>query len=187
MAKMCETQVYPAVVHDQPLLGPADELRHWFAVYIIRNHEKRVAEKLHAKGVEAFLPLFTELKRWKNQTTAKVQSPLFPGYVFARFAGAERIRVLEIPSVVMIIGNGRELLPLPDSEIETLRKGLHLRQVDPYPYLKVGNRARIRSGPLLGLEGIVVRKDDRLRIVLSLDLIKRSVAVHVNADELESC
>jgi transcription antitermination factor NusG len=89
--------------------------------------------------------------------------------------------------VRFIVGDGRKALPLPDEEIETLRSGLHLRQVDPYPYVRVGNRARIRSGPLAGLAGIVVRKDDQFRVVLNMDLIRRSIAVHVSADELEAC
>jgi transcription antitermination factor NusG len=182
---MLETHV--SNVQVMPALSPIERSRHWFALYVIRNHEKRVDEHLRMKGVESFLPLFTVTKRWRNHTTATVDQPLFPGYVFARIMRTERVRVLEVPSVVSIVGNGRELLPLPDAEIEAFRAGLHLRRVDPYPYLKVGNRTRIRSGPLAGLEGTVVRKDGHFRIVLSLDLIMRSVAVHVDADELETC
>jgi transcription antitermination factor NusG len=166
---------------------PAEESRQWYALYIIRNHEKKVAQQLLTKEVEAFLPLYTVTKRWKNNVTAKVELPLFPGYLFVRIARTERVRVLEVPGIVSIVGNGREFLPLPDHEVEAFRQGLHLRRVDPYPYLTVGQRARIRSGPLAGLEGVVVRKDDRLRIVLSLDLIMSSIAVQVDADELEAC
>src|SRR5262249_25638061 len=139
------------------------------------------------KGIEVFLPLYKTTKRWKNRITAKIDLPLFPGYVFVRIALSQRIRVLEAPAVVSIVGNSREPLPLPDSEIEALRTGLRLRQVDPYPYLKAGNRARIRSGALAGLEGVVVRKDDRLHVVVTIDAIMRSFAVHVHADELEPC
>lgn len=161
--------------------------RKWYALYTLSNHEKRVEEHLRMKDVEVFLPVTTVVRRWKNRTTAKLQIPLFAGYVFAHISSNERIRVLEAPSVLWIVGSGKEALPLPDHEIEILRTGLHLRQVDPYPYLKVGERTRIRSGPLAGLEGIVVRKDDRLRVVLTIDLIRQSVAVHVEADELEPC
>jgi transcription antitermination factor NusG len=164
-----------------------EQARHWYALYVASNQEKRAEQYLQMKGVEVFLPLCTVTKRWKNRTTVKLQLPLFTGYVFAKIALTERLRVLEVPNVVNIVGNGKEPLPLPDEEIETLRGGLHLRRVDPCPYLKVGQRSRIRSGPLAGMEGIVVRKDNRLRIVLSLDLITRSIAVHVDADELEAC
>jgi transcription antitermination factor NusG len=161
--------------------------RKWYALYVLSNHEKRVEEHLGMKDVEVFLPVSTVVRRWKNRTTAKLKIPLFPGYVFAHISPMERIRVLEAPSVLWIVGTGKEPLPLPDNEIEILRSGLNLRQVDPYPYLKVGERTRVRSGPFEGMEGIVVRKDDRLRVVLSIDLIRQSIAVHVEADELEPC
>jgi len=161
--------------------------RNWFAVYTASNHEKKVQEHLRMRDIETFLPLYTATRRWKNRTTVKVDLPLFRGYVFVRIACTESARVLAVPNVRFMVGDGRKALPLPDEEIELLRTGLHLRRVDPYPYLKVGARARIRSGPLAGLEGIVVRKDDQLRVVLSLDLIRKSIAVHVSADELEPC
>ena len=173
---------------DEPLsLNLANVARQWYALYVFSNHEKRVEQHLQMKDVEVFLPLCTVVKRWKNRTTAKVHIPLFTGYAFVHISPFERVRVLEAPGVLSIVGVAGKPTPLLDAEIEILRTGLHLRRVDPHPYLKVGNRARIRSGPLAGLEGIVVRKDDRLRVVLSLDLIMRSVAVHIEADELEPC
>lgn len=174
---------------DVPLenLVPFIKQRHWYAVYTASNQEKRVEHHLRNKGVEVFLPLYTVLRRWKNRTTATLELPLFAGYLFTKIAPNERIRVLEVPAVLSILGSGHELLPLADAEIETLKSGLRLRQVDPCPCLKVGNRARIRSGALAGLEGVVVRKDEQLRVVVSIDSIMRSFAVHVNADELEPC
>ena len=162
-------------------------VRNWYALYTASNQEKRVEQHLRMKGVEVFLPLYTVTKRWKNRTTQKIELPLFTGYIFARIALTERVRVLEVPTVVSIVASGRELLPLPDNEIDTLRLGLQLRQVDPHPYLKVGNRARIRSGPLAGLEGVVIRKDGNLRVVVSVECIMRSFTVQVYADELEPC
>jgi transcription antitermination factor NusG len=167
--------------------SPVEQNRLWYALYTASNQEKRVEQHLRMKGVEVFLPLYTIAKRWKNRMTMKVELPLFAGYAFVKIALAERVRVLEVPGVVSLVGNGREPLPLPDAEIDTLRTGLRLRQVDPYPYLKVGNRARIRAGALAGLEGIVIRKDDRLQMVVSIDAIMRSFAVRVHADELEPC
>jgi len=161
--------------------------RNWFAVYTASNHEKRVGQHLQMRDIETFLPLYTVTRKWRNRTTVKLELPLFSGYVFVRIARTESARVLAVPNVRFIVGDGRRALPLPDREIETLQSGLRLRRVDPYPYAKVGARVRIRSGPLAGLEGIVVRKDDQLRVVLSLDLIRKSIAVHVSADELEPC
>ena len=157
----------------------------WFAVYTTSNHEKKVQQRLQMRDVETFLPLFSVTRRRKNRTTVKLELPLFSGYVFVRIARTESARVLSVPNVLSIVGDGKRALPLPDAEIETLRAGLHLRRVDPHPYTKVGARVRICSGPLEGLEGIVVRKDDQLRVVLSIDLMRKSIAVHVSADELE--
>jgi transcription antitermination factor NusG len=157
----------------------------WFAVYTTSNHEKKVQQHLQMRDIETFLPLYSVTRRWKNRTTVKLDLPLFTGYVFVRIARTESALVLAVPNVLSIVGDGHRPLPLPDSEIETLRSGLHLRRVDPHPYTKVGARVRIRSGPFAGLEGVIVRKDDQLRVVLSLDLINKSIAVHVNADELE--
>ncbi|SPE25614.1 Transcription antitermination protein nusG (modular protein) [Acidobacteriia bacterium SbA2] len=159
----------------------------WFAVYTASNHEKRVEQHLRMKEIETFLPQYSVTRRWKNRTSVKVDLPLFSGYVFARIAPTERIRVLEVPMVYSIVSNGREPAPLPDAEIERLRACLHGRQVYPFPYVKVGNRVRVRSGAFEGLEGIVVRTYGGLSVVVSIDLIQKSVAVHVEADELEAC
>jgi transcription antitermination factor NusG len=161
--------------------------RHWFAVYTAPNHEKRVGQHLKMRDIETFLPLYTITRRWRNRTRVTLELPLFSNYVFVRIAHTESARVLATPKVHFIVGDGHKALPLPDEDIETLKSGLHLRQVDPCPYLKAGVRVRIRSGPLAGLEGIVIRKDDKLRVVVSLDSISRSFAVHVTADELEPC
>jgi len=167
--------------------SPPSVERHWFAVYTVSNHEKKVQEYLQMREIEVFLPLYSVTRRWRNRTTVKVDLPLFTGYVFVHIARSESVRVLAIPNVRFIVGDGRRALPLPEKEMELLRTGLRLREVDPYPYVKVGARARIRSGPFAGMEGIVVRKDNQFRVVLSIDLIKKSVAVHVTADELETC
>jgi transcription antitermination factor NusG len=115
-----------------------------------------------------------------------LELPLFPGYIFVRIGCAERIQVLEVPGALQVIeGAGRQLAPLPDEEIEALRSGAHIRHAEPHPLLTVGQRARIRSGALAGMEGIVVRKSNSLRIVLTLDLIMQSISVEVDGEELE--
>ncbi len=167
--------------------GVDDAARSWFALCTLPNHEKKAELHLRMREIESFLPLYTVSRQWKNRVTAKVSLPLFAGYLFVRIALTQRVKVLETPLVRGLVGNGRESLALPDTEIEALRTGLLGRQVDPHPYLKVGELARIRSGALAGMRGVVVRNDGQYRIVLSIDMIQRSVAVHVSADELESC
>ncbi len=157
----------------------------WFAAYTTSRHEKTVAHHLALREIENFLPLYTSQRRWSDGSKVKLQLPLFPNYIFVRIPRRERVQVLSVPGVVSIISRGRDPVPLSDFEVETLRSGLHLRKVEPYPYLTVGARARIRSGALAGWEGVLVRKKNDCRIILTLDQIMKSVVVEVDADELE--
>jgi transcription antitermination factor NusG len=158
---------------------------HWYAAYTCARHEKRVGEQLERKGVEFFLPLYTTRRRWKDRSV-DLALPLFPGYVFVRIPLRERLRVLEIPSVVRLVGSEGQPTPLPDREVDTLRDGLALRlKAEPHPYLRVGRKVRICNGPLQGSEGILVRHKDQFRVVLSIELIMRSVAVEVDAADVE--
>ncbi len=158
----------------------------WFAAFTSPRHEKRVDQYLMQREVEHFLPLYRSPRKWRNGLKVVLDLPLFPGYIFVRIKRTERIRVLEVPGVLTIVGGtAGEMAPLPEAEIEALRSGLHLRQAEPHPLLTVGQRARIRSGALAGLEGIVVRKKGGLRFVLTMDLIMKSIAVEVDGAELE--
>jgi transcription antitermination factor NusG len=157
----------------------------WYAAYTRANHEKRVAQQLSARSIEHFLPLYESVRRWKDRRV-QLQLPLFPGYVFVRIALRDRLQVLEIPSVARLVGFNRTPTPLPEGEIEALKEGLEsgVRAI-PHPYLKVGRRVRVIAGPLEGLEGILIRKKNGLRFVISLNLIQRSILVHTEADWLE--
>jgi transcription antitermination factor NusG len=137
------------------------------------------------RSVEHFLPLYQSVRRWKDRRV-QLELPLFPGYVFVRLALRDRLQVLEIPSVTRLVGFNGSPTPLPDGEIEALKASLEGGvRVVPHPYLKVGRRVRITSGPFEGLEGILIRKKSELRFVISLDLIQRSVAVHCDAADVE--
>jgi transcription antitermination factor NusG len=155
----------------------------WYAAYTCANHEKRVREQLEERSVESYLPLYETMRRWKDRT-ARLQLPLFPGYTFVRIALKDRLRVLEIPSVVRLVGfNGRPAA-LPEEQIERLKKGL-AGGVRPHPYLAVGRQVRIKGGPLEGQEGILLRKKGNFRVVISIDLIQRSMIVDVDAADIE--
>src|SRR5450759_340430 len=167
------------------LVGLARESPKWFAVYTTPRHEKAVARHFESRVIESFLPLYREMHRWKNGCRVSVEQPLFPGYIFARIGRRDSNQVLAVPGVLQIVGSGREPQALPDFEIEALRSGLHLRRFEPHPYLVVGEKARIKSGSLAGMVGVLARKKNNLRVVLTLELIMRSVAVEVDADELE--
>jgi transcription antitermination factor NusG len=167
------------------LVASVVESPKWFAVYTTPRHEKAVARHFEFRRIESFLPLYMEMHRWKNGCRVNVEQPLFPGYIFARIGRRDSTQVLSVPGVLLIVGSGREPLALPDLEIEALRSGLHLRKFEPHPYLVVGEKARIKSGSLAGMVGVLARKKNSLRVVLTLELIMRSVAVEVDADELE--
>lgn len=144
-----------------------------------------MAEHLQRLGIEQFLPVYHSERRWRNGCSVTLERPLFPGYVFVHIPASERVRVLELSSVIAIVSNGRTPVPLPDEEIARLRSGLPLVRAEPHPLLTVGQAARICRGPLEGLTGIVTRQKNNLRVVLTLDLIMKSVAVEVSADDIE--
>jgi transcription antitermination factor NusG len=155
---------------------------HWYAAYTCALHEKRVAEQLAGRAVEFFLPQYETVSRWKDRRV-RLSLPLFPGYIFVRIPLGERLRVLEVPSVVRLVGFNGVPTPLPEIEIEKLRNGLgaSLRAV-PHPFLTAGRHVRITRGPLEGLEGVLLRRKGVLRVVLSLAMIQRSICVDVDAD-----
>ena len=157
----------------------------WFAAYTHSHHEKRVATYFAERQIESFLPLYAARHRWKNRCEMDLELPLFPNYVFVHIDPRERVRVLEVPGVQSLVGFGRTLAPLPQFEIEALRAGLGQRKIEPHPYLVIGERVRIKAGPMTGMEGVLVRKKNNLRVVLALDVIMQSVAVEVDADDLE--
>lgn len=157
----------------------------WYAAYTCANHEKRVAAELGARDVEHFLPLYSSVRRWKDRRV-NLELPLFAGYIFVRLALRDRMRVVQIPSVVRLVGFGGLPTALPDTEMEIMRSGLsHGLHAEPHPFLTVGRRVRITAGPFAGLEGVLKRKKSSLRVVVTLELIQRSVAVDVEAADVQ--
>lgn len=169
------------------LVVPAAEpsAAHWYALYTVPRHEKRVADQINQQGIACFLPLYRSVRRWKDRRK-ELALVLFPGYVFVRLPLQNRLRVLQLPGAVRLVTFNGQPAALQEEEIENLRSRLSCsRNIEPHPYLAVGRHVRVRSGPLQGLEGIVLRTKDRCRIVLSIHLIMRSVAVEVDDGDLE--
>jgi transcription antitermination factor NusG len=163
----------------------AESAARWFAVYTSSRHEKSVAKHLADRQIESFLPLYLKTHRWAKRKPVTLELPLFPNYVFVRILLLNRIAVLSVPGVLGIVGRGLIPCALSDSEIETLRTGCTLRRLEPHDYLVAGERVRIRSGAMEGMEGILVRKKNELRLIVTLELIQRSVAVEVDCDDVE--
>jgi transcription antitermination factor NusG len=167
-----------------PHLMPVAADTHWYAAYTLPRHEKAVREQFNLRSVESYLPLFERPSRWKDRTV-RLQLPLFPGYVFVRMPLAEKVRVLEAPGVVRLVGFSGQPAAIPDGEIEALQRSLALRRAEPHPYLATGKRVRIMSGPLEGLEGVILRRRNQLRIIVSVVSIQRSIALEVDAADLQ--
>jgi len=162
----------------------ADYCPRWYAVFTMPRHEKRVVGICGERQVESFLPLYQVRHRWKNRSTVTLDLPLFPNYFFVRIDPEERLQVLKLPGVLSIVSSGRQLLPIADEYITALRGGLQRYRIEPHPNVEAGDRVCITTGPMAGMEGIVDRQKNDLRIILRLEMIGRSVAVEVAANEI---
>ena len=179
--------------HDSPIapgasgIVPAsnEEVR-WYALWTRSRHEQVVREQLEQKQVEAFLPTVTRWSRWKDRKK-KIDWPLFPGYCFVRFNGAERLPVLKCTGVVNIISFDGDIAPIPEHEIESIRQLVESDlQFDPCPLIREGMMVEVTHGPLKGVIGRLVRKGSHARLVLSVDLIGQAVSVEVDASDVKA-
>jgi transcription antitermination factor NusG len=159
----------------------------WWAVYTRHQHEKVVAEMLSAKGFDVFLPLYQSTRRWKDRS--KVLSlPLFPCYLFVHGGIDRRLQVVTTPGVHMILYRGERVATVPDAEIEALQRAVEgPLHVEPHPFLKCGMRVRVTRGALAGVEGILIRKKNLFRLILSVEMLAQSVAVEVHSSDVEPC
>jgi transcription antitermination factor NusG len=158
----------------------------WWAVYTRHQHEKVVTDMLLGKGLDVFLPLYDSMRRWKDRQKL-LSLPLFPGYVFVRTPNVGRLQVVATPGVHMILSHGEREAIIPEAEIEAIRRTVESPfRLEPHPFLKCGERVRVMRGPLQGVEGILVRKKTAYRLVLSVDMLTQSVAVEIDATDVEA-
>lgn len=159
---------------------------HWYALYTNPRHEKIVAKQLKERCVENFLPLYRTWHRWKDRRK-QVELALFPGYVFVRIDEQDKLHVLRVPGAVNLVSFNGKLAALPEPEIEALRNALDNEVcAEPCPYLRVGRKVRVVRGPMTGAEGILCRKKDRYRVVISVEVLMRSVALEIDGTDLEA-
>lgn len=164
------------------------EVEHWYALQTRAKHERVVKDRLDERGVVTFLPTVTEIRRWSDRKK-KLELPLFSCYLFARLAPTRlnRLRMLSVEGVFSFVGTRREGLPIPDEQIEAVQA--LVQQQLPYsscPFLKAGQRVRVCSGSLKGLEGILLSRNGDSTLVISVDAIQRSLAVRVDGYEVEA-
>jgi len=157
----------------------------WWALYTRHQHEKTVATMLSAKGFEVFLPLYESTRRWKDRSKL-ITLPLFPCYVFLRGGLDRRLQVVTTPGVHMILLRGECVAVIPEAEIQAIRRAVEGPfRIEPHPFLKCGERVRVTRGSLEGVEGILVRKKNLYRLVLSVDMMAKSVAMEIDATDVE--
>jgi transcription termination/antitermination protein NusG len=162
----------------------------WFALAVRHQHERQTERLLKFKGLETLAPSYRTERSWSDRVK-EIELPLFAGYIFCRFSTVEKIRVMNTPGVVKVVGFGGSPMPVHGHEIREIQRlaesGLSLR---PWPYLKAGDRVRVERGPLRGIEGTLLREKDGARLVVGVELLQRAVAVELAADmivPLSSC
>ena len=177
-------------LHDRGNEAPppvgSDSTEPWFAVYTTSRHEKRVAQHMEQREIEHFLPLYRTNRKWRDGSRVTLELPLFPCYIFVRIQRSERARVLGVPGALALInGTGGDPAVIQGAAIEALRSGVANGTVEPHPILTVGQHVRIHQGPFAGMLGVVARKKNGFRVVLTLQQIMQSLAIEVNESDVE--
>ena len=167
----------------EPVQREADHA--WHALFTRHRHEKCVAHILSSKGFEVFLPLYWSIRRWKDRNK-QLCLPLFPSYVFLRGGLQRRLDILATPGVHFVVVSGSRFADIPEEEIDAVRKIVEcVARVEPHPFLKCGDHVRVKYGPLTGVEGILIRKRNGFRLVVSVEILGRSVAAEIDASSVE--
>lgn len=165
-----------------------DRLTHpaWYALYTRSRHEKKLLSELTDRSIDVFLPMREVLSRWKDRKK-RIWLPLFPGYIFLRQVDTpeNRFRVLNMPGAVRFVGHEGHADRIPEEQISAVRRFLETKiAVDPYPYMRMGQRVEIIAGPLKGIQGILIQKKGRFRFVLRVDLIRQAVSIEIDASDV---
>jgi transcription antitermination factor NusG len=159
--------------------GQADQS--WHVIYTRHQHEKTVAQVLSSKGFEVFLPLFAAVHRWKDRDK-RMLLPLFPCYVFLKGGLDRRQDIVTTPGMYAFVGPQNRAAVIPTEEIDAIRRAAESSvRIEPHPFLKCGDHVRVKSGPLEGVEGILTRKKNLFRLVLSVELLRQAVALDIDA------
>ena len=156
----------------------------WYALRTKSRHEKLVRDQLDKQGIEPLLPTVKRLSQWKDRKK-EVEVPLFSGYCFVRFSPETRLPVQKVSGVVEIVGSGNRPEPIADAEIEALKTLMtSVLPYDPHPYLHEGMQVEVVRGPLQGVQGILLRKEKRHRLVIGVRLIQQAAAVEIDVRDV---
>lgn len=184
---MSSSRIHYESASQLPPLGFAQEESSWYAVHTKVRHEKRVAAQFEEQRVCTFLPLLHQVHRWSDRRSV-VEIPMFSCYAFVHMVQTveERLKVLRTPGVLGFVGSERQGTSIPDEQIESLRKAVSEKvPCLPYPFISAGKRVRIRGGSLDGVEGILMRQGGDHSLVISVELLQRSVSIRFEGYEIE--
>ena len=156
----------------------------WYVAYTLPRHEKAVAQRLGTQNIASYLPLYSEVRHWKHRKI-EVELPLFPGYVFVRMLLADKCRILSRPGIVRLLTVNGNMAVFPDEEMLNLQSSLARWNAKPYPFLISGKRIRVKSGPFAGLDGTIVRRNGKRKLIVTLDLIHSSMLLDLDAAEAQ--
>jgi transcription antitermination factor NusG len=157
----------------------------WYAIYVRQRYEKIVASHLSGQGYEVFLPTYQSRRRWSDRTKT-IELPLFSSYTFCRFDFQQRLPILRAPGVNFIVGFGRTPVPVDVKELDAVRLVINSGLLcEPWPFLKAGHSVRVEYGPLAGLEGLVLNVKDSYRLIISINILGRSVSVELDRDSVK--
>lgn len=157
----------------------------WYALHVRCNHEQAVSRGLRCRGVSHFFPCYDSVRQWKDRRV-KLQTPLFPGYLFVRIGLGDRMLVVTVPNVVSLVGNRAGPTPVPPEQIDWIQRGIEHGNALPHEWLAVGRRVLIVEGPMAGVEGILVSKRNSRRVIVALESIAQAFAVEVDASQLRA-
>jgi|SRR5579864_2645219 len=163
-------------------VGVSKAEHRWFALGVASRHEKVIRDLLRIKGFETLLPVYARRHQYGSRSRS-FEIPVFPGYVFCRFDLSARLPVLRTPGVLQVVGAGKIPIPVADDEIVSIRRAMEARvPMTPCLYWHSGQKGRITKGPLAGIEGIVMNAKPPVRLVLSVNLLQRSLLLEIDAD-----
>jgi transcription antitermination factor NusG len=156
----------------------------WYALTVPYQHERRTEKALQSKGLETLVPLYRSRRQWSDRVK-DMELPLFAGYVLCQFDLSDRLQVLDTPGVCKIVGFGGAVTALEDGEVAGIQRLVALKvPLAPWPYLKAGDRVKVEHGPMRGLEGTLLRTKDTMHLVISVELLQRSLAVQVDRESI---
>lgn len=157
----------------------------WYALYTKHQHEKKAADILRKKSFDVLLPLYSSIHQWEDRKK-EVFLPVFPCYLFIRMSPERKLDILRTPGVFQMVSSAARPCVVPEQDIDMVRRiSLVPHRIEPHAYLERGELVRVRVGPFAGLKGVLTRVKNRLRVVMSLNLLKKSVALELDASSLE--